>query len=658
MPPGIGPIGSAARIREACIFHGGGWFSYLQYDEDQDRPEVDRALLRRVWGYGRPYRTELIGVLVTVLVISGLTVVPPILTRSIIDDAIPAGDLGLLTLLGLGMVAVPLVSALVGVVQRYWSARAGEGIIFDLRRQLFDHLERMSLRFFTATKTGELISRLNNDVVGAQQAITGTFVSILSNVVSVVVILVVMVQADWRLTLLAVAALPLFVIPARRVGRLLRRVTEQQMEHNASMSAILQEAFNVSGALLIKLFGRRDHESTRFAREAAAVRDLGVRRAMIGRWFFAGLGLVSAVGTAVVFWVGGWFVIQGDITLGTIVMFSGLLAQLYGPLSAISNSRVEFATSLVSFERVFEVIDLDTDLPEKPDAGVLGPVAGEVAFDRVFFRYRTGEAEGLEQVKRFRPWGGGTAADLAAPVGAGVETREWALEDVSFTARPGELVALVGPSGAGKTTVSYLIPRLYDVTRGSIRIDGHDVRDLTLDSIASAIGVVTQETYLFHDTIAANLRYARLDATDAELEEACRTANIHDFISALPDGYQTVVGERGYRLSGGEKQRLAIARAVLKDPRILILDEATSHLDSRSEALIQEALERLLVGRTAFVIAHRLSTVRSADMILVIDEGRLVESGTHAELVEAGGLYSLLHRTQFADHQAAAAGPS
>jgi ATP-binding cassette subfamily B protein len=580
-----------------------------------------------------------------VLVISGLQVVPPILIRDLVDVAIPSGDVGRLTLLGLAMILVPVSSALVGILQRWWSSRAGEGIIFDLRRQLFDHLQRMSLRFFTATKTGELISRLNTDVVGAQQAITGTFVSILSNFVSVVAILVVMVQADLLLTVLAVAALPLFVIPARRVAKVLRRVTEQQMEHNASMSAILQEAFNVSGALLVKLFNRADLESERFAGEAASVRDLGVRRAMIGRWFFAGLGLVSAVGTAAVFWVGGLLVIRGDITLGTIVMFSTLLGQLYGPLSAISNSRVEFATSLVSFERVFEVLDLDTDLPESDDAVELEDVVGSVEFDDVSFTYHTEGTGGLEDVKRFRLWGGGDTGPSGSSGQA--SSREWALQDVSFRAAPGELVALVGPSGAGKTTISYLVPRLYDVTEGAVRIDGTDVRDLTLGSLAEAVGVVTQETYLFHDTIGANLRYARPDATDDELAEACRAANIHDFVMSLPDGYETVVGERGYRLSGGEKQRIAIARVILKDPAILILDEATSHLDTRSEALIQEALERLMTHRTALVIAHRLSTVQAADTILVVDDGRLVESGTHATLLARGGLYAALYETQF-----------
>jgi ATP-binding cassette subfamily B protein len=434
----------------------------------------------------------------------------------------------------------------------------------------------------------------------------------------------------------------LVVVPARRVARALRRVTEEQMEHNAAMSAILQETFNVSGALLVKLFNRSSWESQRFAAEAAQVRDLGVRRAMIGRWFFAGLGLMSAVGTGLVFWVGGYLVIQGDMSAGTVVMFSALLAQLYGPLSAVTNSRVELATSLVSFERVFEVLDLQTDLPEAPDAEELLQVRGEVELERVWFSYRTGEEEGLEQVKRFR-----RGSPPAAETPTTVPTRTWALRDVSFRAKPGQLVALVGPSGAGKTTISYLVPRLYDATRGRVLIDGHDVKRVSLGSLAEAVGVVTQESYLFHDTIAANLRYARPDATDEELEEACRAANIHELIAGLPAGYHTVVGERGYRLSGGEKQRVAIARVILKDPRILILDEATSHLDSRSEALIQEALERLMAGRTSLVIAHRLSTVQAADLILVLDRGRLVEQGTHEELLAAQGLYATLYQTQF-----------
>ena len=507
----------------------------------------------------------------------------------------------------------------------------------------------MSLRFYTATKTGELISRLNNDVVGAQSAITGTFITITSNIVSVVIILSVMLQREWRLTLLAIAALPLFVFPARQVAKVLRRIAERQMEHNAAMSAILQETFNVSGALLVKLFNRGASERSRFEGEAGAVRDLGIRRALVGRWFFAALGLVSAVGTAAVFWVGGWMVINGDLSAGVLVMFSQLTAQLYGPLSALSNARVEFATSLVSFERVFEVVDLPVDISEADKPVALDEIRGKIAFDRVFFRYSSGEPEGLAQVKRFSHSGMEAITEGATMM----ESREWALEDVSFSADPGEMVALVGPSGAGKTTVSYLVPRLYDINEGSVRVDGHDVRDLALGSLAEGVGIVTQESYLFHDTIAQNLRYAKEDATSEELEEACRAANIHEFVSSLSAGYDTVVGERGYRLSGGEKQRIAIARVILKDPRILILDEATSHLDSQSEALIQDALETVMRGRTSVVIAHRLSTILAADKILVLDQGKLVEQGTHDELVALGGMYRDLYETQFR-HQATA----
>ncbi|WP_420613431.1 ABC transporter ATP-binding protein [Candidatus Spongiisocius sp.] len=611
----------------------------MRHDRDQRGPEIDRALLRRVFAYGVPYRMLLVGVLVTILVVSGLTVVPPLLIRDLVDNAIPSADVGRLTLLGVAMVVVPLISVSVGALQRWMSSRAGEGIIYDLRRALYTHLQGMSLRFFTETKTGELVSRLNNDVVGAQTAITGTFVTIVSNVVSVVAILAVMVQAEWRLTLLAVAALPLFIYPARRVGQMLRAITQRQMRHNGAMGAILNETFNVSGALLVKLFGRRNEELARFSAEAGMVRDLGVRSAVVGRWFFAALGLVGAIGTAAVFWVGGYLVIQGTMSLGTVIMFSSLLVQLYGPLSAMSNARVEFATSLVSFERVFEVLDLRQEIVERPDATDLRPVSGTVEFDGVYFRYLQPDPAGLTASA-----GSGEPGETRSPQSP---TRRWALEDAAFRIEAGELAALVGPSGAGKTTVSYLIPRLYDVTRGAVRIDGVDVRDATTESLERSIGVVTQETFLFHDSIAANLRYAKPDATEEEIQAAARAANIHDFVASLPDGYGTVVGERGYRLSGGEKQRIALARVILEDPRILILDEATAHLDSESEALIQEALERVMVGRTSLVIAHRLSTIQAADRILVLDGGRLVEEGTHEALLETDGIYARMYRTQF-----------
>ena len=622
-----------------------GWYSYMR-SLGESPPAIDRQLLRRVSGYGRPYLRQLLGVLVTVVLISAMSVVPPILIRVLIDEAIPRGDLTALTWLGIGMVAVPVVIAGVGIIQRWWSAHAGEGIIFDLRRELYAHLQRMSLGFFTNTRTGELISRIQSDVVGAQQAITGTFVTILSNLVSVAAILTVLVAADWRLTVLAIAALPLFIAPARRVARSLRAVTERQMRHNANMSSILQETFNVSGALLVKLFDRGRRELGRFSEEAAGVRELGVRSALIGRGFQAAMGVISALGTAAVFWVGGWMVIEGHISLGTVVMFSTLLAQLYAPLTALSNTRVEFATSLVSFERVFQVLDIPLDLPESPDAQELTDVVGEVEFDGVWFQYPSERLQGIGAAQRFTPWDAlSTAEDHEDQ--ALVSTREWALENLSFRVRPGALVAVVGPSGAGKTTLSYLVPRLYEVNRGRVSIDGHDVRDLTFATLAAAVGEVTQETYLLHDTIAANLRYAAPDTTDQQLLAACDTANLTELISALPNGLGTVVGERGYRLSGGEKQRVAIARVILKNPAILILDEATSHLDTRSEALIQEALERLMKRRTSLVIAHRLSTVRAADLILVIDRGRLVEKGTHKELLELAGLYATLYRTQF-----------
>lgn len=593
-----------------------------------------------------PYRGLLTLVMVTIVVITVVSLVPPLLMRNLIDVAIPAGDLARVTLLGVTMVAVPIVNGVVGVVQRWASARAGEGIIFDLRTGVYSHLQRMSLGFFTTTRPGELMSRLNSDVVGAQSAVTGTLVSVASNVFATVATLVVMLRLEWRLTLAAVVILPLFVYPSRRVGKVLRRLTREQMQANARMNSAMNETLNLSGALLVKLFGRSGDEDRRFADHAAEVRDLGVRRALIGRWFFLALGVVSAIGSALVFWLGAVLVIRGALTVGTIVALSAYLAQLYGPLSALSNARVELATSLVSFERVFEVLDLERDIAEAPDAVDLGEVAGRVTFEDVSFDYRTASPVGLAAVQRLS-WRGFTEAHVAdEPTTRPGRAR--AIDHLDFDVSPGELVALVGPSGAGKTTVTYLIPRLYDASDGRVLIDGHDVRTLTMGTLARAVGVVTQETYLFHDTIAANLRYAVPDAAQSDLETAARAANIHDFIASLPGGYETMVGERGYRLSGGEKQRVAIARVILKDPRILVLDEATSHLDARSEALIQEALERVMAGRTSFVIAHRLSTVLAADRVLVLDEGRVVEEGTHRQLVAAGGLYARLYETQFA----------
>ena len=659
------------QLSRNCEMHmgGRGWWSYISHDEKQDQPEVSWALVRRVARYGRPYLWRIAGVLATILIITLLSLIPPLLYRDLIDNALANNDAGRLNLLALGMIGVPLVNGLLGVFQRYLSTIVGEGIIFSLRTELFSHLQSMSLRFFTNSKTGEIMSRLNNDVVGAQQAITGTIVSLVSNVVALVAVLTIMLSLEWRLTLVSIAILPLFIYPARHIGNLLRRLVREQMNLNAQMNSLMNETLNVSGALLVKLFGRTTTEDRRFAERAAKVRDIGIRQSLIGRWFFMGLSVVSAIGTAVVFWMGGHLVLSGEFTIGTIVAFGAYLTQLYGPLSSLTNTRVQFATSLVSFERVFEVLDLPVDIYERPDAKKPATVQGRVRFDNVWFGYNAKEDAngpvvfGLRDVERFS-WGGqGRSVSLDEGDGGTPRRRKrteetqtqaeesdrprWALQEVSFEVRPGQLAAIVGPSGAGKTTTTYLLPRLYDPTRGRVLMDEYDLRDLTLKSLSDTIGMVTQETYLFHDTIRSNLLYAKSDASEQELDAACRAANIHDFIQTLPERYDTVVGERGYRLSGGEKQRVAIARVILKDPRILVLDEATSHLDSESEALIQEALKRVMEGRTSVVIAHRLSTILAADVILVLDQGKLVEQGNHAELVEQAGLYSRLYKTQF-----------
>jgi ATP-binding cassette subfamily B protein len=636
-------------------YRGGNWWSFIRYDEEQDRPDVNRVLLRRVADYARPYWQGVVIILATILCISLLSLIPPLLIRDLLDRALPERDFTQLNLLALGMIAVPLINGLLGVVQRYASAKIGEGIIYDLRRAVYAHLQRMSLRFYTNTQVGEMMSRLNNDVVGAQRAITGTVVTLISNLVSLIATLVIMFSLEWRLTLMSIAILPLFLFPARRVGHVLRRIARESLDLNARMNALMNETLNISGALLVKIFGRYRYEVGRFTERAAEVRDIGVRNAVVGRWFFLALSLVSAFGTALVFWIGGNLVLRGAFTIGTIVAFTAYLRDLYGPLMAMTNARVEFATSMVSFERVFEVLDLPIEIADDPGAKKLADAVGHLRFEDVSFSYRDSRSApiGLGDVRRFS-WH--ARMQYVPPVkkpgnGDGAKPEEpslrFALRNVSFEILPGQVAALVGPSGAGKTTITYLLPRLYDPTEGRITFDGHDLRAVALDSLAEQIGIVTQETFLFHTTVSENLLYARPEATQAELEQACRAANIHDFIHSLPEGYDTVVGERGYRLSGGEKQRVAIARVLLKDPKVLILDEATSHLDSQSEALIQEAMEVVMRGRTSLVIAHRLSTIMGADQILVMDEGRLVERGRHDELIQRGGLYASLYETQF-----------
>jgi ATP-binding cassette, subfamily B, bacterial len=640
------------------MFDGGWWiYAWGGQDGKSDR-KVTWHLVRRVLSYARPYWGHISLMLLTILITTGLGLMTPLIFRDLIDYTLPNGDVGRLNVLALALVAIPILVSIIGVVSRWLNARIGEGVIYDLRAGLYSHMQLMSLRFFTHTKSGELMSRLNNDVVSAHDAISDTIVTLIVNIFEVIAVAGVMLALEWRLTILGVMVLPFFVFIARRMGERLRTIRREAMEYNAQMNAMMNETLNISGALLVKLFGRTKTETDRFNSRAARVRDIGILEAVIGNQFWALIGLLSVIGTGLVYWLGGHLVLEGVFTIGTIVAFSSYLAQLYGPLQALTNAPVSFARSMVSFERVFEVIDLPLEIAEKSDAHKLENVRGEIAFEDVSFKYRADSVGLLDDVNRpgrmdnvkavfsldEKPNG---AASNGEKVSTYSQARDQALNHISFHIQPGQLVALVGPSGAGKTTMTYLIPRLYDPTEGRILLDGYDLRDVTLDSLASHIGMVTQETYLFHDTIRTNLLYARLDATQAEIEAACKAANIHDFIAGLSEGYETIVGERGYRLSGGEKQRIALARVILKNPRILVLDEATSHLDSQSEALIQDALKTVMVGRTSIVIAHRLSTILAADVILVMDRGTIVERGTHDELLAQSGLYAQLYETQF-----------
>jgi ATP-binding cassette subfamily B protein len=614
------------------------WQTYQSMTRDRSvqNRKVARSTVRRILRYARPYRVIVAIFLLTLVVTSLLSVAQPLLFRRIVDDGISVGNASLVTWTAIAIAGLAIADAALGLVSRWFSARIGEGLIYDLRTQVYDHVQRQSIGFFTRTQTGALISRLNSDVIGAQQAFTSTLGGVLGNLISVTIVLITMFALSWQITLVSLILVPLFLLPARYMGRRLQALTREQMTLNAEMSSQMTERFNVSGAMLVKLFGRPDAEAGLFSGRASRVRDIGIRIAMANRWFFTALTLVAALATAVTYGLGGNLVIDGAITLGTLLALVALLAQLYGPLTALSNVRVDVMTALVSFERVFEVLDLPPLVREPEHPRTFPPGGLSIGFEHVDFSYPTADQVGLVSLE------GVAREDIS---GAG----EQVLHDVTFDAQPGTLTALVGPSGAGKSTIISLLSRMYDPTGGAVRIGGLDLRDVSTDDVRAEVGVVTQDAHLFHETIADNLRYARPEASDGELIDACRAAQIWDFVQSLPDGLETVVGDRGYRLSGGEKQRMALARLFLKAPRVVVLDEATAHLDSESERKVQQALDSALQGRTSVVIAHRLSTVRKADQILVVSDGRIVQRGTHEELLARGGLYGTLYRTQFAE---------
>ena len=634
---------------------GSSWHAMRSFYRDSEvtRQRVKPGTIRRIMTYARPYRWELVLFLGMNALAAVAVVAVPLLLKTLIDQGILARNTGVVIAVAGVVAALALASAILSFAQRWYSARIGEGLIYDLRTQVFGHVQRQPIAFFTRAQTGSLVSRLNSDVIGAQQAITSTLSSIVSNVLVLILVLIAMVSLSWLVTLITLVMIPAFVIPARLVARRLQRLTRESMQLDAAMGSTMTERFNVAGAMLVKLFGNPEQETRVFAGRAARVRDIGVVTAMYGSTLFIALTLLASMATAVVYGVGGTLVIHHAFQVGTLVALTALLARLYGPITSLSNVQVDVMTALVSFDRVFEVLDLKPLIQEKPGAVPLRasapaadgqPVsAPAVNFRHVSFHYPAASEVSLASLESIA---------LPAPEKAG--SAQPVLRGVTFQAPPGQLTALVGPSGAGKTTITHLVSRLYDPDEGAVLIGGQDLRDVTLESLHDAVGVVTQDAHMFHDTIRANLSYARPEATEADLVAACRAAQIWELISTLPDGLNTVVGDRGYRLSGGEKQRLAIARLLLKAPSVVVLDEATAHLDSESEAAVQAALKTALTGRTSLVIAHRLSTIREADQILVIDDGQVREHGTHETLLAAGGLYAELYHTQFAGQEPAA----
>jgi ATP-binding cassette subfamily B protein len=620
-----------------------GWQTMGSYMRDGSAiQKLKPGTLRRIGALARPFARVITGFLILTVIDAVLGVLPPLLSQRIVDNGILKHNGGLVTLLALVVAGIALLDAAVGLVSRYLSARIGEGLIALLRTKVFAHVQRMPIAFFTRTQTGALVSRLNSDVLGAQRAFTSTLSSVVSNLVSLLLTGITMFVLSWQITLLALILLPIFVLPAKWMGRRLQQMTREQMQLNADMSTMMTERFNVSGALLAKLFGRPEEDDALYAAKVDRVRGIGVRVAVSSSGFMTSLTLVAALATAMVYLIGGRMAVGGNLSLGTMLALVGLLGRLYGPLTALANVRVDVMTALVSFDRVFELLDLPPMVTERPEAVPVPPGTPVIEFEHVSFRYPTAAEVSLASLE--------SVAVLDQAPSAQV------LRDLSFRAEPGTMTALVGPSGAGKTTITALAARLYDVTGGSVRLGGLDVRDVQLSSLRERIGVVTQDAHMYHDTIRNNLLYARPDATEPDLVQALKDAQIWDLVASLPDGLDTVVGDRGYRLSGGEKQRIAIARLLLKAPDVVVLDEATAHLDSESEAAVQHALASALRGRTSLVIAHRLSTVRDADQILVVDDGSIVERGTHAQLLAADGLYADLYRTQFA-HQESATQP-